>query len=459
MSQKNQTRRQILNRTVKAGAALAAAPYVLPSGLFAGGPRPVPSDRVTIGMIGVGRQAAVFNIKQFLNEPDAQVVAVCDVDAWRLDHARRMVEEHYGRTTTSGSYHGCSAFGDFHELLDRPDIDAVMVSTPDHWHVPIALAAVQAGKDVCCEKPLTRTITEGRRLSDEVRKQGRIFRTDSEFRSLKPFHRACELVRNGHIGKLHTIRAGVPETDVTCPPQPEMPVPEELDYRQWLGPAPARPYTEKRVHPRHGFGRPGWMRVRDYCDGLIANWGTHLLDIAQWGHGTDRTGPVEVQGRGEYPPQENLWNVLLKFQVEYRYADGVRLYYESRKPYVRFEGSEGWVSVEYPNTFQAEPESIRATTTGPDEIHLPFKREKRDLLDAIRTGSETLADAEVGHRTASLCHLGQIAIQVGGRLQWDPRQERFANSDTANDLLSRPGQAAVAVGTGDEAETSRPSRP
>ena len=202
-------------------------------------------------------------------------------------------------------------------------------------------------------------------------------------------------------------------------------MPEELDYRQWLGPAPDRPYTEKRVHPRHGFGRPGWMRVHDYCDGLIANWGTHLIDIAQWGHGSDRTGPVEVEGKGEYPPQKNLWNVLLKFELEYRYADGVRLYYESGKPYVRFEGSEGWVHVEYPNVLKAEPESVRSSRIGPGDIRLPFKREKRDFLDAIRKRGEVLADAEVGHRTASVCHLRQIAIQVGGRLQWDPRKERF----------------------------------
>lgn len=439
------TRRQLLKRTMRGGIALAAAPYVLPSRGARGEPRPAASNRITIGMIGVGRQAAIFNIKQFLDAPDAQIVAVCDVDAWRLDHAKQMVAEHYAQATASGRYKGCEAYGDFRGLLARDDIDAVMISTPDHWHVPMALAAVRAGKHVCCEKPLTRSIAEGRQLSDAVRKHGRVFRTDSEFRSLEKFHRACELVRNGRIGELQTIRAGVPETDVTCPPQPTMPVPEELDYKRWLGPAPDKPYTEKRVHPRHSFKRPGWMRVRDYCDGLIANWGTHLLDIAQWGHGTDRTGPIEVEGKGEYPPQENLWNVLLKFKVAYRYADGMRLHYESSKPHVRFEGSEGWIQVEYPKTLEAEPKSILSSTIGPDGIHLPHKPEKRDFLDAIQGKGETLADAEIGHRTASLCHLGQIAIQVGGPLRWDPQRERFANSDAANELLSgsaselRPG--------------------
>jgi predicted dehydrogenase len=180
------------------------------------------------------------------------------------------------------------------------------------------------------------------------------------------------------------------------------------------------------------------MRVRDYCDGLIANWGTHLLDIAQWGHGTDRTGPVEVQGTGEYPPQENLWNVLLRFEVEYCYADGVRLHYASGKPYVRFEGSNGWVQVEYPKTLKAEPESVLTAEIGPEAIHLPCKPEKRDFLDAIQKRGKVLADAEIGHRTASVCHLGQIAIQVGGRLRWDPDTERFTNSETANELIARP---------------------
>jgi predicted dehydrogenase len=313
-----------------------------------------------------------------------------------------------------------------------------MISTPDHWHVPMAGAAAKAGKDICCEKPLTRSIAEGRLLSDTVRRHKRVFRTDSEWRSLKNFHRACELVRNGRIGELHTIRVGVPCDRWKPPAHQEMPVPKELNYDMWLGPAPLAPYTENRVHPQRSYERSGWMRIRDYCDGIITNWGTHLNDIAQWGNDTDRTGPVEVEGTGTYPPAGELWNVLVSFEVRYRYANGVRLIYKTEEPYVRFEGSGGWVFAKYPNGLQAEPASVLDSTIGPDEIHLLLKDEKRDFIDAVKTRGQTLEDAEVGHRTTSLCHLGHIAVQVGGLLKWDPKAERFVNSDAANKMLRRP---------------------
>ncbi len=313
-----------------------------------------------------------------------------------------------------------------------------MISTPDHWHVPMALAAVRAGKDVACEKPLTRSIAEGRLLSDAVTKHKRVFRTDSEFRSKTNFHRACELVRNGRIGKLHTIRTGTPVDKFEQPRIKEEPVPAELNYDFWLGPAPLAPYQEDRVHGRHAYQRAGWMRIRDYCDGMITNWGAHLNDIAQWGNDTDRTGPVEVEGRGTYPPDGSLWNVLQEFEITYRYASGVRLIYKTDKPYVRFEGSDGWIYAEFDGILDANPKSLLDSKIGPNETHLVFKDEKRDFIDAVKTRGRTLEDAEVGHRTTSLCHLGQIAVQVGGTLKWDPVAERFTNSDAANELLHRP---------------------
>jgi myo-inositol 2-dehydrogenase/D-chiro-inositol 1-dehydrogenase len=389
-------------------------------------------------MIGVGRQAYYSNLKWFLAAADVQVVAVCDVDSWRLDNARKAVEEHYGKERAAGAFKGCSVFRDFRELLDRSDIDAVMISTPDHWHVPIAVAAAKAGKDISCEKPLTLSIAEGRALSDTVRRYNRVFRTDSEFRSLACFQKACELVLNGRIGKVHTIRTGVPAGDVAGPPEPRMPVPDELDYDFWLGPAPHAPYAVNRVHPRQSYDRPGWMRVPDCCEGMITNWGAHLNDIAQWGNGTDRTGPVEVEGSGEYP-RDGLWNVLLSFEVQYKYANGVKLLYGTSKPYVRFEGTEGWIQADYNDrSLKAEPASILKSPIGPDEIHLPLKSEKRDFIDAVKTRGRTLADAEVGHRTNSLCQIGHIAIQLGKKLQWDPDAEKFIGDDTANRLLCRP---------------------
>jgi len=397
-----------------------------------------PSKRVTIGMIGMGRQAYHSNVKTFLSYPDVQVVAVCDVDSWRLENAKSAVEKYYAGKSRSGTFKGCSAYRDFREVLAREDIDAVMISTPDHWHVPMATAAARAGKDICCEKPLTLSIAEGRVLSDTVRRYGRVFRTDSEFRSQECFRRTCELVLNGRIGQVHTIRTGVPAGDVAGVPEPPMPVPEELDYDMWLGPAPEAPYTLKRVHPRRGYGRPGWMRVPDYCEGMVTNWGAHLNDIAQWGNGTERTGPVEVEGTGRLP-RDGLWNVMLSFEIRYRFANGVRMIYTTSRPYVRFEGTEGWLEAHWGQAaIRAEPESILKSKIGPSEIHLPLKGEKRDFIDAVKTRGQTMADAEVGHRTTSLCQLGHIAIEVGRRLEWDPAAERFTNNETANRLLSRP---------------------
>jgi myo-inositol 2-dehydrogenase/D-chiro-inositol 1-dehydrogenase len=430
------TRRVFLRDSmgVVAGATLPS-PTIVPASVFGAN---TPGNRITIGMIGMGRQVYYSNVKSFLGFADAQVVAVCDVDEWRLQNGRKVVEEHYAKGQPSGTFKGCSAYQDFRDLLARTDIDAVMISTPDHWHVPMASAAAMAGKDVCCEKPLTLSIAEGRLLSDTVQRYHRVFRTDSEFRSHACFQRACELVRNGRIGTIHTIRTGVPAGDVAGPLEPPMPIPGELDYEMWLGPAPLASYTEKRVHPRHSYERPGWMRVRDHCEGMVTNWGAHLNDIAQWGNGTERTGPVEVEGTGRYP-RDGLWNVLLDFQIRYRYADGVQLLYSIDRPYVRFEGNEGWIEADYSTrSLTAQSESILNAPLGVNDIRLPLKDEKRDFLDAVKTRGPTLADAEVGHRTTSLCQIGHIAIQVGQKLRWNPQGERFMDNDAANRLLARP---------------------
>ena len=428
------SRRRFLRGAVGGVIAAAAAPYVLTSSALGAGAVPPASERITIGMIGMGRQARYSNLRTFLNEPDAKVLAVCDVDSWRLAQAKGAVEAHYARNAANATPK-CDAYNDFRNLLARDDIDAVMISTPDHWHVPMAIAAARAGKDICCEKPLTRNIAEGRALADAVARQGRIFRTDSEFRSLSQFHRACELVLNGRIGRLHTIRCEVPRGDKACPPQPVMPVPAELDYDFWLGPAPWSPYTAQRVHPVHNYGRPGWMRCRDYCDGMITNWGAHLIDIAQWGNGTDRTGPVEVEGRGTYP-SDGLWDVLLDFEYTCRYANGVKLHCGMGGAFTQFEGDDGWVRGSFGGRgVTASSPAIAGSRIGSTEIRLPLKGEKRDFLDSVKTRRATLADAEVGHRTTSVCHLGHIAVQLGRKLRWDPAAERF-DEGAANRYLA-----------------------
>jgi len=432
------TRRQWLGTALgsAAGAALAG-PYVAPASALGAGGKPAPSERITIGMIGVGRQGTLANLKTLISYDDTHIVAVCDVDAWRLENARKMVDDFYAGRSRAGAAKGCGAYRDFRDVLARPDIDAVMISTPDHWHVPMAMAAAQAGKDISCEKPLTLCIAEGRLLSDTVTRYGRVFRTDSEFRSHWFFQRACELVLNGRIGKVQTIRTGVPRGDVAGGNPTPMPVPAELDYASWLGPAPEAPYTVDRVHPPKDYGRPGWMRVRDYCDGMISNWGAHLNDIAQWGNGTERTGPVAVEGSGVFP-RDGLWDVLIAFEVTYRFANGVQFFYKMDRPYVRFEGTEGWIEADYTKgSLTAQPESLLKSPTLPGEISLPLKSEKRDFIDCCKTRGRTLADAEVGHRTTSLCHLGHIAIQLGRKLRWDPDAERFPDDEEANRLLER----------------------
>ncbi len=431
------SRRQMLGRAMRFSAAFSV-PAIVPAQALGLGGMVAANDRITVGMIGLGRQAVAYNLPFFLDASDAEVVALCDVDAWRLAMESPELAKTLGRQPRPQKLRSAKRYRDWREVVEHPGIDALMISTPDHWHVPMALAGVKAGKHVCCEKPLTRFIAEGRQLADAVAQAGVVFRTDSEFRSLEPFHRTVELVRNGLIGPLKRIFTGVPFGPDRSPPAVEMPVPEELDYEAWQGPAPRRPYCGDRVHPRHGYSRPGWMNILDYCDGMITNWGTHLNDIAQWGNNTDRTGPVEIEGSGEYTPAGGLWNVIRSFEVRYRYANDVELCYRTDRPYVRFEGTEGWIQADYPKGLTAEPISVLTAALPPEAVRFPLKPEKRDFLDAIKTGGSTLADAEVGHRTTSLCHLGHIAVHLGRKLRWDPVAERFTNCEEANRYLDRP---------------------
>lgn len=424
------TRRSFLGGSLFAAAAplagLRAASESEPA-------KPVePGRKINIGMIGMGRQAMWSNLAPFLQSPDCRVVAVCDVDAWRLDQALAAVKAH-------DKNDACKAHRDFRELLARPDIDAVMISTPDHWHVPMAIAAIKAGKDVALEKPATRYINEGRLLADLAAKHRRVFRVDSEFRSIAHFHLAASLVRNGRIGKLLAIRTGSPTEafpkEAGVPGKP----PPDLDYDLWLGPAREVEYMQKRVHPqRNNQGRPGWMRCLDYCDGMITNWGTHLNDIAQWGAGTERTGPVEVKASGKFHDDPD-WNVLESFDAWYKFANGLELFYQMGAPHVRFEGESGWIQVDYPGKITASDPAILRKKPGPGELQFPLRSEKVDFIEAVKTRGPTLEDAEVGHRTTSLCHLAHISIQLGGvKLAWDPDKEVFPGNDAANKLAVRP---------------------
>ena len=437
------TRRRFLAGCAAAGAALGA-PLILPRRTWGAD---APSKKIAMGFIGCGRQAQGANIPGFLKVAGVQIVALCDVDAWRLGEARKLVAKLSGQK--SGAAADCAVYKDFRELLARPDLDAVMISTQDHWHVPMAVAAVRAGKDVALEKPITRYIDEGRLLANEVKKHGRVFRVDSEFRSLEPMHRAAELVRNGRIGKVLAVRTGSPKEVFPEESEAVTAPPPDLDYDLWLGPAPKVDYVQKRVHTPHDLkSRPGWMRNLDYCDGMIANWGTHLNDIGQWGAGTERTGPVEIKATGRFH-EGKVWNVLEDFDAWYKFANGMELFYQMGTPHVRFEGEKGWIQVNYvqdklhPDKIQASDPKILKEQIGPEEIHFPLKSEKQDFIDAVRSRGRTLEDEEVGQRTTSLCHLAHISVKLGGaKLAWDPDTEVFANNDEANQLARRPPMRA-----------------
>ncbi len=399
-----------------------------------------PSERITLGVIGVGRMG-LGDLRAFLNLNDVQVIAVCDVDQKRLQHAKQIVDQFYAQQTTAGKYKGCAQYSDFRELLARDDLDAVAIVTPDHWHALPAIAAARAGKDIFLQKPLTYTIPEGRLLSDTVQRYGRILQVGSQQRSDAKFRFACELVRNGRIGQLHTIKVGFGQ-DPYGTVHPPMPVPDNLNYDFWLGPAPFKPYTEKRVHPQNDYSRPGWMRIQDYCHGMITGWGSHHVDIAHWGMGKELGGPIAVQGWAEFP-KDGLWDVHGKFRLEYEYDNGVTMIVadnSQNKQGVLFLGTEGWVYVRR-GFLDAHPKSLLSSTIKPSEIHL-YKSEdhKINFIQCIKQRRQPVAPVEIGHRSNSACIIGAIAMRLGQPLKWDVQNEQFTNNAQANRLLTRAGR-------------------
>jgi len=428
------TRRQFLKSSAVAATGFFA-PIIVPASVFGAD---APSNRITLGCIGVGRQG-MSDMRGFLGLSQSQIVAVCDVDVNRAINAQRTVEARYGKQSSGGTYKGCRTYGDYRELIAQADIDAVSIVTPDHWHVLPAIAAAKAGKDIFLEKPLSLTIREGRVLSDTVRRYNRIFQVGSQQRSDTRFRKACELVRNGRIGKLHTVKVGFGTDPGTGPEQP-MPVPDGLNYDMWLGPAPWAAYTEKRVHPKSGYGRPGWLRIAAYGAGMITGWGAHHNDIAQWGMGTEYTGPVEIKGQTEYP-KDGLWDVHGDFSIEYTYANGVKVFCtdsKKNKQGILFEGSEGWVYVKR-GFIDAQPKSLLTSTIGPDEIRLyKSNNHKANFLECIKSRAETIAPVEIAHRSCTVCLLGEIAMRLGRKLKWDPDTEQFIGDEMANRMLWRP---------------------
>lgn len=432
--------------------ASSGAPSIVPSSVF--GPN-APSNRINVGAVGTGRISRAHDMPNVLKYDNARIMAVSDVDINRMEDGKKLVNDFYSERTGK-DYDGVHMYQNYLELLENKDIDAVIMSTPDHWHAKMAIDAVHSGKDVYLQKPASLTIEEGRKMSNAVHQTGRVFQIGSQQRSANPwpqFKKACELVRNGRIGKIQTIEVGLPG-DPPGGNVEKMPIPKNLDYDMWLGQTPYVYYTEDRVHPQEGYGRPGWLRCEQFTAGMITGWGAHHVDIAHWGMGTEYTGPVEISGWGEFPA-EGLWTVHGKFRTEGLYENGVKMIVTNELPNgVKFIGTDGWIWVTRGNAgvtesdptsgddaakaFDASDRDILNSKIGPDEIHLYHSDDHHgNWLDSIRSRKDPVAPAEIAHRSCSACLLHQVAMKFDRTLYWDPRKEEFKNDDEANTHLAR----------------------
>lgn len=450
-------RRRFLRASALSGAGLVIAPMIVPSRLFGAN---APGKKIQIAQIGCGRIAQGMDIPGILKHDIARIVAVCDLDSRRMADAQRKVESHYAKQAGGKKAVKVKTFSDYRELLQEPGIDAVAISTPEHWHAELIIAAALAGKDIYVQKPLSMTIAEGRAVSDLVRAKGRVFQIGSQQRSWKQFHQAAELVRNGRIGTLRTVKIGLP-SDPSGEVEPDMPVPANLNYDMWLGPTPQAPYTEKRVHPQKDYSRPGWLRIDSYCLGMITGWGSHHLDIAHWGMDTEFTGPIEIEGKAEFP-KSGLWNVHGPYHIEAKYANGVTMIIDHTFDNgIRFEGSEGWVfcsrgegkatasdpSSRPVKAFDASDAKILKHQTGPNDIHLYTSTDHHlNWLQSIQNRKPAVTGPEQAHRSTSACILSWISMKLGRKLRWNPQREEFIDDSAANALRSRPERKPYGIG-------------
>ena len=425
-------RRQWLKRATTIASGIMALPYYVASSALGRAGGVAPSNRIAVGTIGLGNRGTALT-QGFLQENDVRVVAVCDVYGSQREMGKELVDRHYGDSA-------CAVHGDFRELCARPDIDAVCVASPDHWHVLHSLEAVRNGKDIYTEKALGLSLAQDKALRAACHRYGTVFQWGTQQRSSENFRFGCELVRNGRIGKLDTILVGVPH-DFPFPNQPIQPVPQDLDYEMWLGPAPWAPYTYHRCRPWTKEDSYGiWYHISDYCLGGIGGyWGIHHLDIAQWGHGTDHTGPVEVEGTATFP-ESGLADCAVSWNVRHTYADGVTMIYtdnEQNKQGVVFQGSEGWVYVSR-GEIDAEPKSLLSSQIGPGEIHLPTSPgHQREFLDAIKTRKRTISDIDVAVRSDTISHLTDISTRLRRKVRWDPDKEEIPGDPEASRMLAR----------------------
>ncbi len=449
------TRRKFIGTTAKAtimsSLAVSGLPTIIPSGILG---KNSPGNRINIGQIGFGRIAMTHDLAETLRYDSARVVAVADTDSRRALKGKEFIENYYAGVTGRSSYMDVKVYDDYRELLLNPDIDAVIISTPDHWHAQPAIEAALAGKDIYLQKPTSLTVKEGRLLSDTVKMKKVILQVGTQQRSMPQFRIAAELVRNGRIGKLHTVKIGLPG-DPSGPEAPQMQVPSNLNYDMWLGSTPEVYYTEMRVHPQNSLtDRPGWLRCEQFGAGMITGWGQHHFDSAAWGMDTELTGPLQVEAVAQFP-KSGLWDVHGDFMAKAEYGNGITMLTSGGYPNgVRYEGTEGWIFVTRGNytaspsdpviqssnvrALEASDPAILESKIRDDEIHLYVSNEQHgNWLDSISSRKDPVSPVEQGHRACTVCLITHIAMKLGRKLYWDPEGEMFKNDEEANSMLSR----------------------
>ncbi|SCD20971.1 oxidoreductase domain-containing protein [Proteiniphilum saccharofermentans] len=443
-----------IKKAAATAVGTAVFPTIVPSSVFG---KNAPSNKIHIGQIGCGRIARDHDMAETIKYDKAQFMAVCDVDSKRLADGKKYVDEYYTKKTGKKSYSNAKMYENYIDMLSDNEIDAVIISTPDHWHAEPAIRAALAKKDIYLQKPTSLTVEEGRLLSDVVRRQNVILQVGTQQRSSPQFRIAAELVRNGRIGKLHTVKIGLPG-DPSGPEASEMPVPKNLNYDMWLGSTPEVYYTEIRVHPQNNYGRPGWLRCEQFGAGMITGWGQHHFDSAAWGMDTEYTGPVSVEAIAQFP-KSGLWDVHGDFMVKAEYENGITMYTSGGYPNgIRYEGTDGWIFVSRGNyvastsdpvaqgnnakALDASDPKILTSEIGENEIHL-YKSDNQhgNWLNCIESRKEPISPVEIGHRTCTVCLISHIAMKIPGRLEWDPKLEKFKNSELANSMLRRPQRA------------------
>lgn len=443
-------RRVFLKNAASATAGAIVVPTIVPSSVFG---KNAPSNKIHIGQIGCGRIARSHDMAETLKYDVARLVAVCDVDSKRMADGKTLVEDYYIRKTGSSNPIDVKMYSDYKEMLADKDIDAVIISTPDHWHSQPAMEAALAGKDIYLQKPTSLTVEEGRLLSDIIHRQGVILQVGTQQRSSAQFRRAAELVRNGRIGKLHTVKIGLPG-DPSGPVFETSPVPKNLNFGIWLGSTPEIEYKEELVHPQNDYGRPGWLRHENYGAGMITGWGQHHYDSAAWGMDTEFTGPISVEAVAQFPKFGD-WNVHGDFMVKHEYENGITVYTSGGFPNgIRYEGTDGWIFVTrgayratesdpFPEgstkALDASSEEILKSKIGENETHLYVSEEQHgNWLDCVQSRKQPISPVEIGHRTCTICLISHIAMKIPGILHWNPATEKFVDNDRANFMLSRP---------------------